>query len=89
MQKRVSTIKPGDFAENITTQGIALATLPVGTRLFIGSVELEVTQIGKECIKGCEIMKQIGDCIMPKKGIFAKVIKGGVINCESIGSYNI
>ncbi len=70
----------GDFAENITTKGIELYSLPVGTILNIGDdVKLEVTQIGKECHHGCEILKQVGKCIMPKEGIFAKVVKGGII----------
>lgn len=69
----------GKFAENITTEGIVLYELPVGTRLDIGGVIMEVTQIGKECHKKCAIYHQIGDCVMPKEGIFAKVIKGGVI----------
>jgi len=68
----------GDFAENLTTEGIDLCALPVGTRLEAGKgVLLEVTQIGKECHKGCAIRELIGDCIMPREGIFAKVIKGG------------
>ncbi|MCF8001881.1 MAG: MOSC domain-containing protein [Halanaerobiales bacterium] len=70
----------GDFAENITTEGIELYTLPVGTKLNIGDdITLEVTQIGKECHHGCEILKQVGKCIMPEEGIFTKVIKGGII----------
>lgn len=70
----------GDFAENITTKGIELYTLPVGTILNIGDdIKLEVTQIGKECHHGCEILKQVGKCIMPEEGIFAKVIKGGIV----------
>jgi len=68
----------GDFAENLTTEGIDLCTLPLGTRLEAGKgVLLEVTQIGKECHKGCAIRELIGDCIMPREGIFARVIKGG------------
>ena len=89
MRDKFDALKPGDFAENITTKGIELCALPVGTKLYIGDVELEVTQIGKECHKGCAILKQIGDCIMPRRGIFAKVIKGGEINNESIGTYDI
>jgi len=70
----------GDFAENITTKGIELYSLPVGTILNIGDdIKLEVTQIGKECHHGCEILKQVGKCIMPEEGIFAKVITGGVV----------
>ena len=69
----------GDFGENILTSGIELVSIPVGTRLRVGEAELEVTQIGKECHNDCEIKKQVGKCVMPTEGIFAKVIKGGVI----------
>jgi MOSC domain-containing protein YiiM len=70
----------GDFAENITTKGITLNTLPIGTVFRIGKdVVLELTQIGKECHASCEIRTLIGDCIMPKEGIFTKVIKGGKV----------
>jgi MOSC domain-containing protein YiiM len=73
-------LKPGDFAENLTTEGIDLCALPVGTRLEAGKkVVLEVTQIGKECHKGCAIRELIGDCIMPREGIFARVIRGGTV----------
>lgn len=73
-------LKPGDFAENLTTEGVDLPHLPVGTSLSVGQeVLLEVTQIGKECHTGCAIFKQVGKCIMPKEGIFAKVIQGGII----------
>jgi MOSC domain-containing protein YiiM len=71
-------LQSGDFAENLTTQGIDLCSLPVGTRLRAGKeVVLEMTQIGKECHKGCAIRELVGDCIMPREGIFAKVLKGG------------
>lgn len=69
----------GKFAENITTEGIVLYELPVGTRLNIGDVLFEVTQIGKECHQKCAIFKLVGNCVMPKEGIFAKVLKGGII----------
>jgi len=73
-------LSPGDFAENLTTEGLELASLPVGTEMSVGdAVRLEVTQIGKECHLGCEIYKQIGKCIMPKEGIFARVIHGGTV----------
>jgi len=87
MRDRGADVNPGDFAENITTRGIELAALPVGTRLRIGDSELEVTQIGKECHKGCAIRQQVGDCIMPRRGIFAKVITGGEVGRESTGCY--
>ncbi len=67
----------GKFAENITTQGILLYELPVGTRLKIGEALMEVTQIGKECHQGCAIRKLVGNCVMPREGIFTKVISPG------------
>ena len=73
-------LKPGDFAENITTMGIAVMKLPIGTRLKVGDeAELEVTQIGKECHMSCEIRRLVGDCVMPREGIFAIVIREGEI----------
>ncbi len=69
----------GDFAENLTTEGIELPKLPIGTRLQIGESLLEVTQIGKECHNRCAIYYQAGDCVMPKEGIFAKVLKEGTL----------
>lgn len=76
----LSAISPfGLFAENLTTEGIVLYELPIGTKLTIGETVMEVTQIGKECHQGCEIKNLVGNCIMPHEGIFAKVIKGGCI----------
>jgi len=73
-------VSPGDFAENLTTEGIELFSLPVGTKISVGGeVTLEITQIGKECHAGCAIFKQIGKCVMPKEGVFARVIRGGVV----------
>jgi len=73
-------VGPGDFAENLTTEGIELFTLPIGTFLEVGdSVTLEVTQIGKECHTGCAILQQTGKCIMPKEGVFARVVHGGTV----------
>lgn len=69
----------GDFAENILVAGIDLRALPVGTRLKVNNALLEVTQIGKECHQHCQIYHRVGDCIMPREGIFAKVITGGDI----------
>ncbi len=81
VKKQEIKFKPGDFAENITTQGINLAKLKIGDRLIIkDTIILEVSQIGKECHNYCETYKKIGTCIMPKEGIFAKVIKGGQIS---------
>jgi MOSC domain-containing protein YiiM len=71
-------LHPGDFAENITTEGINLTSLPIGAKIIIGKdVELEVSQIGKVCHDRCAIYYQAGDCVMPREGIFVKVIKGG------------
>ena len=75
----VNDLDAGKFAENITTEGIVLHELPVGTRLEIGETVQEVTQIGKECHKGCAIKNQVGMCIMPTEGIFTRVIKGGIV----------
>lgn len=75
----ISGLVPGQFAENLTTEGICLYELPVGTRLQIGSTIQEVTQIGKECHHGCAIKQQIGKCIMPTQGIFTKVIQDGTV----------
>lgn len=73
-------IGPGDFAENITYEGIDLVSLPVGIRLSIGNeVVLEITQIGKDCHTRCAIYRQIGKCIMPKEGVFSRVIQGGLV----------
>lgn len=72
-------IPVGAFAENILTEGLTLFTLPVGTRLRIGEVLLEVTQIGKECHAHCAIRQQVGDCVMPREGIFAIVLEEGTI----------
>ena len=69
----------GDFAENLTTRGIDLVGLPIGTRLGIGPVVLEISQIGKTCHTRCAIYYQAGDCVMPKEGVFATVVSGGAI----------
>lgn len=80
MRKQGFDVNPGDFAENITTKGITLCQLPVGTQILIGEeIELEVTQIGKECHSGCAIMKTAGKCIMPIRGIFCRILKGGIV----------
>jgi MOSC domain-containing protein YiiM len=76
-------IEPGGFGENITTEGVVLYELPVGTKFVIGDVEMEVTQIGKECHEACAIRKKVGDCPMPREGIFARVIKGGDVSAGS------
>ncbi len=73
-------VQPGNFAENITTVGIELWTLPIGTRMQLGDEAIvEVTQIGKECHDRCAIFHQVGDCVMPREGIFVKVLQGGTV----------
>ncbi len=72
-------LSAGAFAENITTEGIELKTLPIGTRLQIGETLHEVSQIGKTCHTGCAIKQQTGTCVMPTEGIFTKIISGGTI----------
>jgi len=73
-------LSPGDFAENITTEGIDLRHLAIGTRILVGDeVILEITQIGKECHTGCAIRRQVGQCIMPEEGVFARVVRGGLV----------
>ncbi|SPD75288.1 conserved hypothetical protein [uncultured Desulfobacterium sp.] len=72
----------GDFAENIATSGINWMEIPIGTRVKLGeSVLIEITQIGKECHQKCAIYYQAGDCIMPREGIFGRVLEGGTIRC--------
>lgn len=73
-------VDKGDFAENLTTIGIDLVQLPIGSQLQIGECLLEVTQIGKECHTRCAIYHQAGDCVMPKEGVFARVLKGGYLH---------
>lgn len=75
-----ATLEPGVFAENITTEGLELYTLPIGTRLQIGPTTIEITQIGKECHMGCEIRSLTGDCVMPREGVFAVVVEEGEIH---------
>lgn len=80
MRAKGAAVTSGDFAENITTEGIDLQSLAIGSKLRLGSVaEVEITQFGKECHSGCAIFQQIGDCIMPREGVFAKVTKPGRI----------
>lgn len=82
--KGFNHLKFGDFAENITTEGIEVYTLPIGTKLRIGKCEVEVTQIGKKCHSGCAIKQTTGDCVMPREGIFVKVLKEGIIEPKDI-----
>ena len=85
MVAKGAKVSPGNFAENITTEGIDLLKLSLGSRLRLGgSVELEVTQFGKQCHSRCEIFEQVGDCIMPREGIFAKVAAPGRIHVGDV-----
>lgn len=77
MLEKLPTLIPGSFAENLTIEGFDLSKLKVGDRLKAGEALLEVSQIGKVCHHDCEVFKKVGMCIMPKKGIFTKVIKSG------------
>lgn len=89
MRGKGIVLQYGDFAENITTRGIDLCSLPVGTRLVLGDVVTEVTQIGKECHSRCAIFDAVGECVMPKKGIFVRVLQGGRLCRESRCHYDI
>ncbi len=91
VRKKKLAVNPGDFAENITTKGIDLSQLPLGTRLQIGKVGaihesplLEITQIGKICHSRCQVFYKVGDCVMPKEGVFAKVVKGGEVGVGDV-----
>jgi MOSC domain-containing protein YiiM len=76
-------LRPGDFAENLTTEGIDLLSLAPGTRITIGDeIVLEISQIGKECHSGCAIFQQVGECVMPREGVFARVIRGGSVKVD-------
>lgn len=79
MRSKLPDLVPGSFAENLTTQGIDLSVLKIGDRLSAGPCLLEVSQIGKECHTKCEVFKKTGDCIMPQRGIFCRVLRGGPI----------
>jgi MOSC domain-containing protein YiiM len=79
MKAKLPGLRPGSFAENLTTEGLDLAAMSVGDRLKVGECLLEVSQIGKECHAKCAVFEQAGDCIMPKKGVFCRVIEGGSV----------
>lgn len=80
MRGRGLELNPGDFAENLTIEGMELFTIPVGTRLSVGpEVVLEISQIGKACHSGCAIFQAVGSCIMPKEGVFGRVVRGGKV----------
>jgi MOSC domain-containing protein YiiM len=83
MQDKGLDVGPGDFAENITTEGIDLVHLPIGTKMRLGKEVIgEVTQIGKECHNRCAIYYQAGDCVMPKEGIFIAILRGGIVHVD-------
>ena len=79
MRDRGLAVGPGDFAENITVAGIDLPGLGIGIRLRVGDALLEITQVGKECHDRCAIFHAAGDCVMPREGVFARVLRGGRI----------
>ena len=79
MRKKGLAVGPGDFAENVTVEGIVLPALAIGTRLRVGEALLEITRIGKECHERCAIFLQAGDCVMPREGVFARVVSGGKV----------
>ena len=89
MKAKGLTLKPGAFGENIITRGIDWTKVLVGGKIHIGEAELEVTQIGKECHTPCAIYYAAGECIMPEKGVFARVLKGGVIRAQHNGHYRV
>lgn len=80
MRAKGLPVGPGDFAENVTVEGIDVAALPVGARLRVGRALVEITQIGKECHERCAIYFQAGDCVMPREGVFARVVEGGTVS---------
>lgn len=88
MMEKLPDLVPGSFAENLTTEGFDLSSLKVGDRLRVGETILEVSQIGKECHTKCEVFRKTGDCIMPKKGIFTRVIKGGKVKTGDTVQYD-
>ena len=79
IREKVPGLKPGDFAENLLVEGFDLAELKLGDQVLVGEARLEVTQIGKECHTRCAIYEAAGDCIMPRLGIFCRVIQGGIV----------
>jgi len=80
-------VQPGDFAENITTQDMDLSALHIGDQLVVGDCTLEITQIGKVCHARCSIYARVGDCVMPREGLFARVIRGGTVRVgDAVGA---
>lgn len=84
MRNPFINILPGDFAENILTQGVLLNNLPIGSIINVGDAKLKITQIGKKCHSDCEIKKLVGTCVMPSEGVFAEVVKEGRIKADDI-----
>lgn len=84
MLEKGADVTPGAFAENITTEEVDLLGLQVGDVVIAGSTRLEITQIGKECHHGCAIFEQVGDCVMPREGLFARVLAGGTIQVGDV-----
>ena len=84
MRAKLPDIGPGSFAENLTTEGIDLSSVSVGDRIKVGGCVLEVSQIGKECHAECEISRRAGECIMPRRGVFCRVIRGGPVAAGDI-----
>ncbi|MFH2108277.1 MAG: MOSC domain-containing protein [Chrysiogenia bacterium] len=89
MKAKGLDLVPGAFGENIVTRGVDWSRAQVGKTITIGAVELQITQIGKECHSPCAIYYKAGECIMPSQGIFTKVLKGGRIHAQSSGYYHI
>jgi len=89
MKAKGLTLAPGAFGENIVTRGVDWSRAKVGDTVSIGTVEMEITQIGKECHSRCAIYTSAGECIMPQQGVFAKILKGGKIRAQSSGDYHI
>lgn len=89
MKAKGLKLAPGAFGENIVTRGIDWSRAAIGTRVVIGTAEFEITQIGKECHAPCAIFHAVGQCIMPSEGVFARVVKGGIVHAQSRGHYRI
>ena len=83
-RERGAEVEDGAFGENLVVEGIDFRSLPVGTRLICNEVILEITQIGKECHHGCQIFQKMGDCIMPREGVFVFVFRGGTIRTGDV-----
>jgi len=79
MRAKGLDVNPGDFAENIATEGIAVASIEIGRKVALGTALIVLTQIGKECHSRCAIFEQAGDCVMPREGVFGRVLRGGTI----------